>query len=416
MRLNKFLFLALFALVCFASQLRADVPPIIWYKTFGGNISGLSLHPNGNYLLLGDQANIVSAEDGHVVKTYTHPSNTYSKFSSSGKYVGLGGWRDDHQNGQITLFDFATDSIIFQKYFEGSPVGGFDISPDESKLVIVRKGWMEFWDLETQTKTDSIKFYDYQGSPKSIENISYSPDGKYIAYTIENSGTIELIDANTHQKRFSTASPKWYGRLRFSPNSKLLAFNSSLDSTAIEIINLDSMKVLDKVAGFIQSTADIIFTKDSKNILFTGLGSLNYLKKYYLASKTLTTIMDYGWGGFIQLSNDDKYIYDGLGSQLGKADISSYLSVEEYHNIPQLNLSLNPSQDSLNLSFTTTVGREFIIRIVNIEGQVVKTLSGYSSGDTFSGAYDISDLASGNYILSVQGSGINSSANFSIAR
>ena len=215
MRLNKFLFLALFALVCFASQLRADVPPIIWYKTFGGNISGLSLHPNGNYLLLGDQANIVSAEDGHVVKTYTHPSNTYSKFSSSGKYVGLGGWRDDHQNGQITLFDFATDSIIFQKYFEGSPVSGFDISPDESKLVIVRKGWMEFWDLETQTKTDSIKFYDYQGSPKSIENISYSPDGKYIAYTIENSGTIELIDANTHQKRFSTASPKWYGRTSF---------------------------------------------------------------------------------------------------------------------------------------------------------------------------------------------------------
>ena len=252
---------------------------------------------------------------------------------------------------------------------------------------------------------------------KTIKNISYSPDGKYIAYTIESSGTIELIDANTHQKRFSTASPKWYGRLRFSPNSKLLAFNSSLDSTAIEILNLDSMKVLDKVAGFIQSTADIIFTKDSKNILYTGLGSLAYLKKFNLNSKGLITISE-NWNGykFLCLSNSNDTLFSTVSSILLAENISSYLKVEEHPISILLNININASQDTLNLSFTTTAGKEFTIRIVNIEGQIVKTFSGYSTSEIFSRACDISDLASGNYILSVQGSGINSSANFSIAR
>ena len=135
--------------------------------------------------------------------------------------------------------------------------------------------------------------------------------------------------------------------LRFSPNSKLLAFNSSLDSTAIEIINLDSMKVLDKVAGFIQSTADIIFTKDSKNILYTGLGSLTYLNKYNLSNKITTNIINQGTIRYLQLSIDEKNIFLNTGEMLYNVDISSLMRVEAPLNPLMLNVNINTSQNTL---------------------------------------------------------------------
>ena len=342
MRLNKFVFLALFALVCFASQLRADVPPIIWYKTFGGSINTLNLHPSGEKLLIsaiqseeGFNTVVVSADSGNIIKSYplkhADEIQEWSKYSKSGKYTVFGGEYNGGSYSFIRVVDNDADTVVFDKEWNYSFLRSFDISPDETILALGGQGWLEFYDLASGVKTDSIPFFGYQSTPKFIGNISYSPNGIYLAYTNESDGALEIINASSHQKYISTASPKWYGRLRFSPNSKLLAFNSSLDNTAIEILNLDSMKVLDKVAGYVQSTADIVFTKDSKNILFTRLGSLGGLYIYYLNSKNILEIENASTYRFFQLSSNEKTSYLSIGDMVFKIDITSSMNVEHIH-------------------------------------------------------------------------------------
>ena len=168
MRLNKFLFLALFALVCFASQLRADVPPIIWYKTFSiDGINNLSLSPNGEYVAVGSQtkenqdasAMIINTADGSKFKSYFDYANSCEcRFSPTGKYLLLAGQG-------FTIYDFETGDTVLKVLNDQST--NIAMSPDETKFIISRPGWIEFWDLETKIKIDSIPFFGYQNAPKN---------------------------------------------------------------------------------------------------------------------------------------------------------------------------------------------------------------------------------------------------------
>lgn len=425
----KFLLSLFIALVCFASQLKADVPSIIWNRNFGGEVSSLSLHPSGNYLLVGGiwdsvyTASVVNPENGKTIKGYVNTSTFYTKFSPKGNYVGLGGWCNDNQDGKITIIDFATDSIIFQKLFIGSVVYGFDISPDESLLVVGRDGWMDFYNLPSGERIDSIKFFispyddpEHAGN-KAVFELTYSPDGKYISYFSEISGGIIIMNAETHKVVYSKNTNTAFGKIAFSPDGKTVAFTDHSGDTYLEILNLDSMKIVDNLTEHWMGVDDIIFTKDSKNMLLSGGASLPYLKRYDLNTKILNIISkDWNSYGSLCLSQYNDTLFYNVGSVLQAENIAPYLYVNENNNIPELSINLNLSQSILNLSFPILAGKEFLIRIANIEGQVVKTFGAYSTSDNFNGVYDINDLASGSYILSVQGAGVNASSKFIISR
>ena len=80
-------------------------------------------------------------------------------------------------------------------------------------------------------------------------------------------------------------------------------------------------------------------------------------------------------------------------------EFSFFNTVEELPGISDLMLFPNPVTDELGLRLSTEVARTLNLQVLDITGAVVRDLSNWSVSGTTYRNWDISDLASGSYLL-----------------
>ena len=86
---------------------------------------------------------------------------------------------------------------------------------------------------------------------------------------------------------------------------------------------------------------------------------------------------------------------------------NSFVSIEELPGISDLLLFPNPVSNELGLRLSTDASRTLNLQVLDISGAVVRDLSSWSVSGTTTRNWDISDLASGSYLLQMSdGTGV----------
>ncbi|MBL0045813.1 MAG: T9SS type A sorting domain-containing protein, partial [Flavobacteriales bacterium] len=81
---------------------------------------------------------------------------------------------------------------------------------------------------------------------------------------------------------------------------------------------------------------------------------------------------------------------------------NSFVSIEELPGISDLVLFPNPVSNELGLRLSTDEARTLNLQVLDISGAVVRDLSSWTVSGTTYRNWDISDLASGSYLLRVE--------------
>lgn len=135
------------------------------------------------------------------------------------------------------------------------------------------------------------------------EQLAWSPDGKFIAYTCKKeSGTAYAVSTNTDIYLYSletgktinlTTSNKGYDvDPKFSPDGKSIAWLSmeragfEADKNRLMVMDLTSKSMVEITKTIDQSADNILWTKDSKTIYFTScVDAVHQLYSYSLTAK-----------------------------------------------------------------------------------------------------------------------------------
>lgn len=85
----------------------------------------------------------------------------------------------------------------------------------------------------------------------------------------------------------------------------------------------------------------------------------------------------------------------------------SFVGIDELPGISELLLFPNPVTDALGVRLNTTEARQLDLQLLDAQGRVVRSLSSWSVDGSAYRNWDISDLASGSYLLRISdGSGV----------
>lgn len=135
------------------------------------------------------------------------------------------------------------------------------------------------------------------------EQMSWSPDGKTIAYTCKKeSGTAYAVSTNTEIYLYNIETGKTINISapnvgydvdpKFSPDGKYIAWLSmkragfEADKNRLMIMDLTSKLLVEATANLDQSADNIVWTKDSKTIYFTScVDAIHQLFSYSLTAK-----------------------------------------------------------------------------------------------------------------------------------
>ncbi|MBX9853262.1 MAG: hypothetical protein K2X86_16075, partial [Cytophagaceae bacterium] len=236
----------------------------------GYAIREIYIHPSGKYIISssGNYYNCLwDLEQGKAVKCFSDPK-TYG-FTPDGKYIIVGGYGND---GKI----FSTLGLIS---FEGSERSFFPIKfygDSILKSVYVTADGSNF--IVNEGK-HIIKFNQQKPGVQEKHRIKHehtsfavSPDEKLIAF----SGGQKVLDFHTF-KELEHFENEFTDRhsLLFSPDGKKLFF---LGRSDIEVMSLDSMKVMDKIAlenpvvyAMSNDLNHIVYSTDGKNLFIKNI-------------------------------------------------------------------------------------------------------------------------------------------------
>ena len=174
-------------------------------------------------------------------------------------------------------------------------------------------GGADIWDTASMNKGYGIDF-DQVESDKIINSVDISPDGKYLAYSIEDFNVIKVIDLS---KGDSGIEIFQHGNgvmgLYFSPNSKFLA-SVSLDGTSklFSVENsFNNPHTLDFKFGF---GGRVSFSHDSKKIAAATIvgADKNIVKIWDTDSGSLLKILDHDYAvASITFSKYNNSVYTG---------------------------------------------------------------------------------------------------------
>jgi len=154
--------------------------------------------------------------------------------------------------------------------------GGLDASPDASQLAIAGNDY-----YLRILEMDNYHLQSF-ATESSVDDVSYSPDGKLIA-SVSSNGTISLWDTNGRlQKTFvSSPSDKYSTRIKFSPDGQMLATTSR---DKVELWRLDGTAIR-TLFGHQGDVSTLDFSADGKTL---ATGSFDKTVKLWDLEKILT--------------------------------------------------------------------------------------------------------------------------------
>jgi len=215
---------------------------------------------------------------GRPIKTdITHDKPISSaKVSSDGEYIIT-----SDISGKLKKWDKSNQYLEPRAINTENKIGAIRIIDNDKKIAALHEngvnswGGISVWDYITLNNIYDIQF-NITEPGKTITWIDISPNGKYVAYSIEDENIIKVIDLQ------SNTPPKTIGRhnniiwqLHFSPNSKYLAsvsqdgtskifnVNSEFDFEQYLVNNKYVPKTLEYKFGF---GGTVVFSPDSKKI------------------------------------------------------------------------------------------------------------------------------------------------------
>jgi dipeptidyl aminopeptidase/acylaminoacyl peptidase len=343
-------------------------PAVLWKF---GRLKEIQLSPNGEWLIFtvsrykvsenkgNAEIFIVSSKGGDPIQlTFSNESESNIKWSPDGSKIGYlttignlsqiwemkpdgsGKHKISNTKSDIEIFDYSPDGkhVFFTSRVK-TDTSASDIYPDLPKTgaMIIDDLMYRHWDSWTDYRHSHIFVADYLNgnisnakdimkgepfdSPLSpyfeAEEISWSPDGKNIAYTCKKlKGKAYTLSTNSDIYLYSlesgttaniTEGMSGYDRFpAFSPDCKKIAWQSMAtpgyesDKDRLMIMDLKTGKKIDLTAKFDQSVSNMVWNENSSSLYF--ISGINATYQVYRA--------DIASGNIYQLtSGNHDYLY-----------------------------------------------------------------------------------------------------------
>ena len=371
-----FIALSIFIFQSAYAQKEAMVPETLWEF---GRVGGMQVSPDGNTLLFTvtyyDVNENSSSRDIYTIPAAGgHPENiTASQYN---EFNAL--WRPDGQkigflstkSGSVQMWEIMPDGSnpVQVSDIEGG-ISGFKYSPDinhifftkrikleesphdkhpdlpESNALIYDDLMYRHWDRWHDYKYSHIFIAPYEDgslgehydimenepyhSPLppfgGIGQISWTPDGKKLAYTCKKKKGVEwttstnsdiyLYDLETGYTKNLTPFNEGYDRNPvFSPDGSYMAWESmetpgfESDKNRIMIMNLEDGSYKDYSEGFDQSSRGFVWSDDSEKLYFiSGTHATYQMYSLVIASQKITQITE-GWHNYNSVAIAGDYL------------------------------------------------------------------------------------------------------------
>ncbi|PLW96623.1 MAG: peptidase S9 [Marinilabiliales bacterium] len=362
MKMKSFLIVLLAVLsLSVAAQKRAMTPEDLWKL---GRVSDVQLSPNGKTILYGVTKYDLQANSGNrdlfTIPVKGGAPELITSFNGS-EYNGV--WRPDGKkiafisakNGSPQIWESSVDGKLKRIISdEKEGIVGFSYSPDGDKILMVKAVKLErtpqeiysdmpentamifddlmyrHWDSWHDYKYNHIfvadykdgeisnvkdimpsEHYDSPGNPwGGMEQISWSNDGKYIAYTckklkgkdyaLSTNTDIYLYNVETGSTRNISAPNKGYDQDPvFSPDNEKIVWRSmktpgfEADKDRIFVYDMASRQITDYSEGFDQSSSHFVWGKKSDELFFiSGYHATYQVYKLDLETKEISAITE----------------------------------------------------------------------------------------------------------------------------
>ena len=283
----------------------------LWRRPFQGTpvtlkghtaeVLSVSFSPNHKILASASSDATIKLWDTSKVKEIKtlkgHSASVNSvRFSPDGKIIASAS--DDKT---VKLWDAKIGKVIKTLERHTNWVNSVSFSPDGKTIVSASSdGTVIFWDVAKgsyikehkeeatrQTNTDVIDLEDIldafesfnmnENKPPAINSVSFSPDGKTLAFAT-NDKVVKILDVNSNKILFTT--PKRHegkvNSVNFSPDGKIIVSASdSTKNTIGEKQSLNNIKLWDAATGreitnlgkVLDSINSVSFSSDSKTIV-----------------------------------------------------------------------------------------------------------------------------------------------------
>jgi WD40 repeat protein/DNA-binding SARP family transcriptional activator len=238
----------------------------------GTDVTAIASSPDGMRMATGDfdtTVKIWDATSGNLLlKLFGHSSYVNGlAFSPDGKTLATAS-----EDGSARLWDAETGKALLTLSGHASGVLSAAFSADGKWLYTAsRDGTAKVWDISPSAGGDALNLV---GHTNRVATVAYRPDGKQLA-TFGWDGTIRIWDAVTGEQLHMIQLEGEYGvgngyagNVTYSPDGKLLAYNDLNTTRIINVENGDELMALDP---FESGVLGVVFSPDGKLLADAGV-------------------------------------------------------------------------------------------------------------------------------------------------
>lgn len=371
--------------------------PILCTMSHNSAITAIALHPNGQYLATATRNNVLfiwNVETGELIHTktfYQRKNKSYQRITAIAFHEKTPNIAVGTEDGEVHIMDTNIHKVKQTVKVSQGSISAIAYSPNGLNIVI-------------GTSDDTLaRIFSFPGMnlitrlerhEKTITDIAYSPDGKYIA-TASMDHDVYVWDALGNFRLACYGHSQPVKSITFSPNSNKLA-TASLDGT-IRIWDVSTGRPLQILQGHSDRVYCIAYNPKINQLLSVGL---DHTMRLWNATENIATFAAHQYNTiYVQYTpNTSKIITAGDSDGLVHVwDTQRLLRTEKqwHHEGHITKLCFSPTQLQL-----ATVGDDATLKVWNIEtkqlysafyghSQAISAVS-YNPDGTFiaTGSYD----------------------------
>ena len=217
----------------------------------------VAISPDGKLVASGDNAGrmtLWNAATGEMIAVFKEHEFVWDvKFSPDGKLLVTAG-----DNGTVKLWDTATRSVVASLGGHTKKVLCVSFSSDGKRLASGSDdGTARVWDVATGFEITRIS------AGQQVRSLSFSPDGKTLAFGAGASPGIRIVDSTTGKKLRDLAVGKGGSPVQFSPDGLFLVSTFGDSAMVVNSRTGEQTAVLQGHTGRIRS---VEFSPDGKTL------------------------------------------------------------------------------------------------------------------------------------------------------